>query len=171
MEQNEFLSAVLIVSQDPARLAAFYRDVVGIPLKDEAHGQSLPHYGCTLGDLHFAIHPVETFPDRRNGVGAVKQALNVFDIEALVKRLEEKGVKGALSTRRHRIFHQHRDQRPRRQLHRVHADVRRLVQAPGTTPPVRSRRSHALEVLALQRSESAIRTRRSRFSTLQANAF
>ena len=93
MEQIEFLSAVLIVSQDPARLAAFYRDVVGIPLKDESHGQSLPHYGCTLGDLHFAIHPVETFPDRRNGVGAVKLALNVFDIKALVKRLEDKGVK------------------------------------------------------------------------------
>jgi predicted enzyme related to lactoylglutathione lyase len=93
MEQIEFLSAVLIVSEDPARLAAFYRDVVGIPLKDEAHGQSLPHYGCTLGDLHFAIHPVETFPDRRNGVGAVKLALNVFDIKALVKRLEDKGVK------------------------------------------------------------------------------
>jgi hypothetical protein len=90
MEQIDFLSAVLIVSQDPARLAAFYRDVVGIPLKDQAHGQSLPHYGCTLGDLHFAIHPVETFPDRRNGVGALKLALNVFDIKALVERLQDK---------------------------------------------------------------------------------
>ena len=93
MEQIEFLSAVLIVSENPARLAEFYRDVVGVPLIDEAHGASLPHYGCNLGDTHFAIHPVETFPDRRHGVGAVKVALSVFDINALVARLESKGVK------------------------------------------------------------------------------
>jgi predicted enzyme related to lactoylglutathione lyase len=93
MEQIEFLSAVLIVSENPARLAAFYRDVVGIALKDEGHGGSLPHYGCDLGDVHFAIHPVETFPDRRHGVGAVKLALNVFDIKALVERLTRQGIK------------------------------------------------------------------------------
>ncbi len=71
----------------------FYREVVGVPLQDEAHGTSRPHYGCNLGDMHFAIHPVETFPDRRHGVGAVKIALNVFDINALVEHLEKSGVK------------------------------------------------------------------------------
>jgi predicted enzyme related to lactoylglutathione lyase len=93
MEQIEFFSAIIIVSENPARLASFYREVVGIPLLDEAHGQSLPHYGCTLGDLHFAIHPVETFPDRRHGVGAVKLAFNVFDIKKLAARLVDSGVK------------------------------------------------------------------------------
>ena len=92
MERIEFLSAILIVSEDPARLAMFYRDVVGIPLEDEAHGQSQPHYGCTLGDLHFAIHPVETFPDRQSGTGAVKLAFTVFDIQALARRLEASGI-------------------------------------------------------------------------------
>jgi predicted enzyme related to lactoylglutathione lyase len=89
----EFLSAVIVVSRDPGRLAAFYRDVVGLPLADERHGQSLPHFGCTLGDLHFAIHPVETFPDRRDGVGSVKLAFNVFDLQAFADRLTVKGVK------------------------------------------------------------------------------
>jgi len=93
MEQIEFLSAVIVVSENPARLAEFYRDVVGIPLKDEAHGTSLAHYGCNLGDIHFAIHPVETFPDRRHGVGAVKLALNVFDMNALVERMKSNDVK------------------------------------------------------------------------------
>jgi len=93
MEQIESVSAVLIVSENPARLAEFYRDVVGVPLKDEAHGGSLPHYGCTLGELHFAIHPVETFPDRRHGVGAVKIALSVFDINTVVETLKSKGIK------------------------------------------------------------------------------
>ena len=88
----EFLSAVLIVSEDPRRLADFYRDVVGIPLEAEEHGASLPHWGCTLGDIHFAIHPVATFPDRRSGVGSVKLAFTVFDIQALVRRLEDKRV-------------------------------------------------------------------------------
>jgi len=93
MEQIEFLSAILIVSENPARLAEFYRDVVGVPLQDEAHGTSLPHYGCNLGDTHFAIHPVQTFPDRRHGVGAVKIALSVFDLNAVVERMKSKGVK------------------------------------------------------------------------------
>ena len=88
----EFLSAVLVVSENPERLADFYRDVVGIPLAAEHHGAALPHWGCTLGDIHFAIHPVATFPDRRSGVGAVKLAFTVFDIHALVRRLESKRI-------------------------------------------------------------------------------
>jgi len=92
MEQIEFLSAVLIVSENPARLAEFYREVVGVPLRDEAHGTSRAHYGCNLGDLHFAIHPLETFPDRRHAVGAVRLAFNVFDLKGLVERLKGKGI-------------------------------------------------------------------------------
>ena len=91
-EPIEFLSAVLVVSANPPRLAAFYRDVIGIPLREEQHGGSRAHWGCNLGDLHFAIHPVDTFPDRRSGVGAVKLAFTVFDVKALARRLEESGV-------------------------------------------------------------------------------
>jgi predicted enzyme related to lactoylglutathione lyase len=91
-ETIEFLSGVLLVSKDPKRLAEFYRDVVGVPLQEERHGDALPHWGCTLGEIHFAIHPVETFPDRRSGVGSVKLAFTVFDIEAMARRLEASGV-------------------------------------------------------------------------------
>jgi catechol 2,3-dioxygenase-like lactoylglutathione lyase family enzyme len=91
-EPIRFLSAVLVVSADPRRLAAFYRDVIGIPLHEEQHGGSRAHWGCNLGDVHFAIHPVETFPDRRSGVGAVKLAFTVFDLQALARRLGERGV-------------------------------------------------------------------------------
>src|SRR5262245_3109956 len=92
-EPIEFLSAVLVVSANPPRLAAFYRDVIGIPLREEQHGGSRAHWGCNLGDVHFAIHPVETFPDRRSGVGAVKLAFTVFDVQALARRLQESGVR------------------------------------------------------------------------------
>jgi predicted enzyme related to lactoylglutathione lyase len=91
-EPIEFLSAVLLVSADPKRLTDFYRDVVGIPLEEERHGDSRPHWGCMLREIHFAIHPVESFPDGRSGVGSVKLAFTVFDIKALVRRLEDGGV-------------------------------------------------------------------------------
>ncbi|HEX9548277.1 MAG TPA: hypothetical protein VF942_13135, partial [Acidimicrobiales bacterium] len=46
MEQIEYLSAVLITSPKPERLAAFYRDILGIPLAEERHGNAPLHYGC-----------------------------------------------------------------------------------------------------------------------------
>ena len=91
-QEIEFLSAVLIVSRQPERLASFYRDVIGVPLREESHGEDLPHWGCDLGDIHFAIHSVTDFPDSRCGVGAVKIAFTVFDIHAVVDEMEKKGV-------------------------------------------------------------------------------
>jgi hypothetical protein len=43
----EFLSAVLIVSDDSRRLARFYRDQLGIPLRPEQHGETLQHWGSS----------------------------------------------------------------------------------------------------------------------------
>jgi len=88
----EFLSAVLLASTNHDRLAAFYRDVIGVPLEDEQHGHLLKHYGCELGDLHFAIHPAENFPGAGPGVGSVKLAFEVFDMDAHVKKLAAHGV-------------------------------------------------------------------------------
>lgn len=88
----EFLSGVLLVSQDPKRLAEFYRDVIRVPLEEEQHGDTAPHWGCTLGDIHFAVHPVHDFPDNQAGVGSVKLAFTVFDLDALVAHLESLGV-------------------------------------------------------------------------------
>jgi RimJ/RimL family protein N-acetyltransferase len=85
-------SGILLVSENPKRLAEFYRDIVEIPLEDERHEGTLPHWGCTLGEVHFAIHPIEDFPDGKSGVGAVKLAFTVFDVLALTARLQEKGV-------------------------------------------------------------------------------
>jgi len=82
MERLQFLSGVLLVSHNPARLATFYTEVLNVPLEVEEHEGTLPHWGATLGDIHFAIHPVEDFPDGKSGVGAVKLAFTVFDLEA-----------------------------------------------------------------------------------------
>ena len=89
----EGFSGILLVSENPGRLAAFYRDALEIPLEDEHHEGTLPHWGATLGETHFAIHPIEDFPDRSSGVGAVKLAFAVFDVRGFTARLEAKGVK------------------------------------------------------------------------------
>ena len=84
----EFFSAVLLISKEPERLATFYRDVIGMPLEDEQHGETEKHYGCELGDLHFAIHPVANFKDTGHGTGSVKLAFTVFDMSAFVERMK-----------------------------------------------------------------------------------
>lgn len=89
MAKNEFLTAVLINSRDPDRLAAFYQDVLDVPLEVETHG-SHKHYGCELGDLHFAIHPVRG--NSPAGAGAVDVALQVFDLDAFLAKLAGKGI-------------------------------------------------------------------------------
>ncbi len=97
MSKNEFLSAVLINSRDPERLAAFYRDVLDVPLEVEMHGPH-KHYGCELGDLHFAIHPVRG--SAPSGAGAVDFALQVFDLDTFLKKLTAKGVEVELPVER-----------------------------------------------------------------------
>jgi predicted enzyme related to lactoylglutathione lyase len=85
----DYLSAVLVHSNRVARLAAFYRDVLGFPLKDEQHGDTEPHYGCELGDVHFAIHPAAGAPATP---GSVRLAFVVLDMAAFVERVKGAGV-------------------------------------------------------------------------------
>lgn len=92
-EKIEFLSAILLISKNHHKLASFYKDIVGIPLIEEQHDETIKHYGCEVGDIHFAIHPQENFPDKNNGVGSIKLAFNVFDIKSFVNKVELTGYK------------------------------------------------------------------------------
>jgi predicted enzyme related to lactoylglutathione lyase len=86
------LSAVLLVSGDPARLAAFYREALGVPLKDEAHGDTDPHFGCSFGGLHFAIHPTSNFEQvGEPRTGSVTLAFNIPDAEAAAAAIQAAG--------------------------------------------------------------------------------
>ncbi|MGZ4681180.1 MAG: VOC family protein [Acidimicrobiales bacterium] len=91
----DFLNAVLIVSDDAPALAGWYRDVLGIPLQDEQHaggGEGL-HFGCSLRDLHFAIHPTENYSFApETGRGGVRIAFQVEDIAAVADQLERPDV-------------------------------------------------------------------------------
>ncbi|MEV4622275.1 VOC family protein [Asanoa sp. NPDC049573] len=91
-ENLRFLSGLIVVSAEPDRLVHFYRDLLGVPLVEERHGDSAPHWGCELGDVHFAIHPADDYPGEPTGGGGVKLAFLVFDLDALVTRLTAQGV-------------------------------------------------------------------------------
>jgi catechol 2,3-dioxygenase-like lactoylglutathione lyase family enzyme len=49
------LAVVLLLTEDTVRTAAFYRDVLGLPLEEERHGGRHAHYACRLGSLYFTI--------------------------------------------------------------------------------------------------------------------
>ena len=88
------ISAVIVVSKRAPAVAAFYRDKLGIPLEDEQHGgggEAL-HYGCTLGELHFAVHPVENWPYADEvGAGGFRVALRIDDADASAAELRRLG--------------------------------------------------------------------------------
>jgi predicted enzyme related to lactoylglutathione lyase len=85
----KFFSAVLIYTDNVKRSAEFYRDVLGIPLEEEQHGNSALHYGCELGDIHFAIHGAK----KAVGTGSINLAFEVFDLEKHVANIKAKGAK------------------------------------------------------------------------------
>ncbi len=59
------VGAVLLISDDAAALAEFYRATLGFPLEDEVHEGITLHYGCEIGGVHFAIHPAAEWPGER----------------------------------------------------------------------------------------------------------
>ena len=89
----EFCCAILLISKNPRRLADFYRDVLGVPLEDEQHDGSEVHYGCEIGDLHFAIHSPNESHHKDPQPGATQLAFEEFDLDGFLKRLEKHGVK------------------------------------------------------------------------------
>jgi catechol 2,3-dioxygenase-like lactoylglutathione lyase family enzyme len=92
-EDIQFISGLILVSRQPQQLARFYRDVLGLPLAEELHAETQPHWGCELGDVHFAIHPAEDYPqDPVSGPSPTKVAFMVFDLPRMVAWLNSCGV-------------------------------------------------------------------------------
>jgi predicted enzyme related to lactoylglutathione lyase len=89
----ESVGALLLISDDAERLAAFYRNALGLPVEDEVHDGVPLHYGCELGSLHFAIHPSDGWPGQR--ATQAQSPVIVFytaDVEAVYRRLTDNGV-------------------------------------------------------------------------------
>lgn len=80
---------VILVSDDPERLATFYADVLDVAFEREDHGGLDVHFGVDLRECHLGIHPPSNFAGHRGG-GAVT-AFQVDDVDAHAARLAARG--------------------------------------------------------------------------------
>jgi catechol 2,3-dioxygenase-like lactoylglutathione lyase family enzyme len=90
---REFKSVVL-TSRHPDATAAFYREVLEIPLEQENHRGTQRHWACQLGSMHFAIHEDATFwlHAQPGHVESTIVSFTVEELEPVLARLEQRGV-------------------------------------------------------------------------------
>jgi len=88
------VTAILLISSNAKKLCEFYRTTLGLPLEDEVHDGMPLHYGCDLGDVHFAIHNADGWPGVpiRNARSPMI-ALDTSNLKAVAKRLSARGIK------------------------------------------------------------------------------
>jgi catechol-2,3-dioxygenase len=88
------VTAILLISPNAKKLCEFYRATLGLPLEEEVHDEIPLHFGCSLGDVQFAIHNAEGWPGvpTRNAQSPII-TFSTSNLKALVKRLSARGVK------------------------------------------------------------------------------
>jgi catechol-2,3-dioxygenase len=88
------VTGILLVSAKAKALADFYRATLGLPMVEEIHDGSPLHYGCSLGDVHFAIHDAEGWPGRRSpNSRSPVVAFSTSRLKEVTRRLSARGVK------------------------------------------------------------------------------
>jgi catechol 2,3-dioxygenase-like lactoylglutathione lyase family enzyme len=87
------VTAILLISPNAKRLCEFYRATLGLPLEEELHDGMPPHYGYSLGDVHFAIHPAQGWPGTpsQNAQSPVI-TLSTSNLKGVAERLSGSGV-------------------------------------------------------------------------------
>lgn len=88
------VTAILLISSNVERLCEFYRATLGLPLEEEVHDGMPLHYGYSLGDVHFAIHPADGWPGTptQNAQSPVI-SFSTSNLKAVADRLSASGVK------------------------------------------------------------------------------
>ena len=98
-EQPLAVAAVLLFSDDPDRLARFYRDKLAVPLRRYAVGDITAHYGCDIGRVYLSIWPANLPANEKDGEGETSfrhrggVALYVRSVQREFDRLEADGVR------------------------------------------------------------------------------
>ena len=55
------VKSIVLVTSQLETTAAFYRDVLGLPIEEEQHGGAPRHFAGRVGNVHFAIHDRNAF--------------------------------------------------------------------------------------------------------------
>ena len=89
------VAAILLISPNAKKLCEFYKATLGLPLKEEVHDGTPLHYGYSLGDVHFAIHPAKDWPGvpTKNARSPVIN-FSSSNVKAVAKRLVRQGREG-----------------------------------------------------------------------------
>ena len=86
------ICGVILLSDDPRRLADFYSQVLGCTFHREDHGDLAEHFGVDIGQTHFAIHRPSDF---RRDSPAGSSAVVAFDVSSLQDAMTVLGRLGA----------------------------------------------------------------------------
>jgi catechol 2,3-dioxygenase-like lactoylglutathione lyase family enzyme len=88
------MKSVVLTCENPDVTAAFYRDVLCLPLESEQHRGTIRHWACQLGSMHFAIHAREGFwlPTTNGPQPATIVSFTVEDLDALREHLRARNV-------------------------------------------------------------------------------
>ena len=78
------LGGVIFSSQDPDRLAKFYREVIGLPLELNSHGGLQEHWECDFQGIHFAVMAPWGGEGQREPSSAIIPSFVVADIQAFI---------------------------------------------------------------------------------------
>ena len=89
------ITAILLISPNAKKLAEFYGATLGLPLEEEVHDGIPLHYGCALGDVHFAIHDADGgWPGvPTQNAQSPMITFSTSDLQAVTKRLSASGIK------------------------------------------------------------------------------
>src|SRR5262245_10304341 len=87
----EGLSVVLLLARDTERTSAFYREVLGLPLQEEAHDGRHKHYACQLGALYFTIQLATDLAPQEPGRGYdfLQLCFTVRDLDAFLRHVQD----------------------------------------------------------------------------------
>jgi catechol 2,3-dioxygenase-like lactoylglutathione lyase family enzyme len=90
-ESADALSVILLLARDTDRTAAFYRDVVGLPLAAEEHTARHRHYACQTGSIYFTIRLSKDLAKEAPGHGYdfLQLCFAVRDLNAFLAKLEQ----------------------------------------------------------------------------------
>lgn len=89
------VKSIVLTSNDINRTAAFYRDVLGLPLASEQHRGTARHFAGQVGALHFAVHERKTFwlpTAEESEPRDVTVSFTVEDMDALLAHLAARNV-------------------------------------------------------------------------------
>lgn len=85
------IAACLLFSRDPEALATFYREKLGVPLKQMTIKDVAPHWACEIDRVYFSIWPPEDQTELPEG-GRSAIAFYVRNLQIQFEKLAADGV-------------------------------------------------------------------------------